>query len=93
MNLAGEEAIRLIHPIPRGQQPYEQDYSPVYAGLGRDGKQDWQTMIARDNRATGIRTQKRDRWEARASLKSGDYDALPNGKRRRYSNRCGAYVL
>jgi hypothetical protein len=62
-------------------------------GPGRDGKQDWQTMIARDNRATGLRTQKRDRWEARASLKSGDYDALPNGKRRRYSNRYGDYEL
>ena len=34
-------------------------------GPGSDGKQDWQTMIARDNRATGLRTQKRDRREAR----------------------------
>ena len=50
-------------------------------------------MIARDNRATGLRPQKRDRREARASLKAGDNDALPNGKCRRYSNRYGPYVL
>ena len=62
-------------------------------GPGRDGKQDWQTKIARDNRTTGLRTQKRDRREARASLKSGEDDALPNGKRRRYSNRYEAYEL
>ena len=48
-------------------------------------------MIAWDNRATGLRTHKRDRRAAKDALKSGEDDALPNGKRRRYSNRYGDY--
>ncbi len=62
-------------------------------GLGRDGKQDWPTRIAHDNRATGLRDHKRDRRLARASLRSGTEDDLPNGKRRRYSDRYGSYML
>ena len=62
-------------------------------GLGRDGKKDWSTHIARDDRATGLRDHKRDRRLARASLKSGDGAGLPNGKRRRYSDRYGSYQL
>ncbi len=61
-------------------------------GTGYDGKQDWRTRVARDDRATGLRDQKRDRRLARASLKSGE-DRLPNGKRRRYSERYGSYEL
>ena len=63
------------------------------AGPGRDGRPDWSTLIARDNRATGLRDHKRDRRTAKATLKSGDNDALPNGKRRRYSDRYGDYEL
>ena len=62
-------------------------------GLGRDGKQDWLTRIARDDRATGLRDHQRDRRVAKASLKSGDGAGLPNGKRRRYSDRYGSYEL
>ena len=62
-------------------------------GPGRGGKQDWQTMIARDNRATGLRDHKREHRVARPSLKSGDGYALPNGKRRRYGNRYSDYEL
>ncbi len=62
-------------------------------GRGRDGKQDWRTRIARDNRATGFRTQKSDRRLARASLKSSEGDSLASGKRGRYSDRYGAYEL
>ena len=62
-------------------------------GTARDGRQDLPTRIARDNRATGLREHKRDRRMARASLKSGDGEALPGGKRRRYSDRYGSYEL
>ena len=62
-------------------------------GTGRDGKQDWPTIVARDDRATGLRDHKRDRRVARVSLKSGDGEALPGGKRRRYSERYGDYEL
>ena len=62
-------------------------------GRGRDGKQDWPTRIARDNRATGLRTHKRDRRVAKSSLKSGIGNRLPGGKRRRYSDRYGSYML
>ena len=62
-------------------------------GLGRDGKQDWRTRIARDDRATGLRTHNRDRRVAKVSLKFGDGDDLPSGKRRRYSDRYGSYEL
>ena len=63
------------------------------SGPGRDGKQDWGTRVARDDRATGLRTHKRDRRIARASLKSRSEDSLPSGKRRRYSDRYGSYEL
>ena len=63
------------------------------SGPGRDSQQDWPTRVARDDRATGLRDHKRDRRVARASLKSGDGDALPGGKRRRYSERYGSYEL
>ena len=62
-------------------------------GPGRDGKQDWRTRIARDNRATGLRTQKRDRRVAKAAMKSGQENSLSSGKRRRYSDRYGDYEL
>ena len=62
-------------------------------GPGRDGKQDWRTRVARDNRATGLRTQKRDRRVAKAAMKSGQEDSLSSGKRRRYNDRYGDYEL
>ena len=62
-------------------------------GPGRDGKQDWRTRVARDNRATGLRTQKRDRRVAKAAMKSGQENSLSSGKRRRYSDRYGDYEL
>ena len=62
-------------------------------GPGRDGKQDWRTRVARDNRATGLRTQKRDRRVAKAAMKSGEENTLSGGKRRRYSDRYGDYEL
>ena len=62
-------------------------------GPGRDGKQDWRTRITRDNRATGLRTQKRDRRVAKAAMKCGEGDSLSSGKRRRYSDRYGDYEL
>ena len=63
-------------------------------GVARDGKTDWKTVIARDNRATGMRDQRRDRREARVSLKAeGEDTNLVSGKRRRYSPRYGTYEL
>ena len=62
-------------------------------GQGRDGRPDWRTRIARDDRATGLREHKHARRTAKASMKSGDGDGLPNGKRRRYSDRYGEYEL
>ena len=56
-------------------------------GQGRDGEQDWPTVIARDNRATGLRTHKRDQRVAKASPKSVDADSLPCGKHHRYTER------
>ena len=34
-------------------------------GVGRDGKQDLRTLVARDDRATGLRDHKRDRRVAK----------------------------
>ena len=62
------------------------------SGRGRDGKPDFATLIARDNRATGLRDHKRDRHEAKTSLQSGE-DTAVSGKHRRYSNRYGDYAL
>ena len=59
-------------------------------GRGRDGKQDWKTIIARDNHVTGLRDQKRDRHIARVALRTEE-DTVLSGKHRRYSNRYGAY--
>ena len=59
---------------------------------GPDGKKDWRTMIARDNRATGLRDHRRDRHITKASLKDGEDNAL-SGKHRRYSGRYGTYRL
>ena len=59
-------------------------------GRGRDGKQDWTTIIARDNHVTGLRDQKRDRHIARVALRTEE-DTVLSGKYRRYSNRYGAY--
>ena len=62
-------------------------------GKPRDGRQDFETVVARDNRATGVRDHQRERRIARATLKSGDDETLLNGKRRRYSDRYGEYML
>ena len=62
-------------------------------GPGRDGRQDWRTRVARDDRATGLRGHKRDRRVARVLLKSGNGGSLLTGKRRRYSERYGSYEL
>ena len=63
-------------------------------GVARDGKVDWKTVIARDNRATGLRDHRRDRREARVNLKAeGEDTNLAGGKRRRYSDRYGTYEL
>ena len=53
------------------------------------------TQIARDNRATGLRDQKRNRRKTRAELKTaGEDDSnVAGGKRRRYSERYGTYEL
>ena len=61
-------------------------------GRGRDGKHDWPTLIARDNRATGLRDHKRDRQQAKVSLRSGE-DTAVAGKHRRYTTRYGTYLL
>ena len=61
-------------------------------GKGRDGKQDWTTMVTRDSRATGLRDHRRDRRITKVSLKTGEDIAL-SGKHRRYSNRYGEYLL
>ena len=62
-------------------------------GMGRDGKQDWLTRIARDDRATGLRDHKRDHRVANTSLKSGDGNGLPSGTCRRYIDHYGSYEL
>ena len=61
-------------------------------GKGRDGKHDLRTLVARDNRATGLRNHKRGRRDAKNSLQAGE-DTAVSGKRRCYSNRYGAYEL
>ena len=61
-------------------------------GKGRDGKHDLRTLVARDNRAPGLRNHKWDRQDAKNSLQAGE-DTAVSGKRRRYSNRYGNYVL
>ena len=66
---------------------------PAATSVAPAGTASRTTRVARDDRATGLRDHKRDRRVARASLKSGEDDALPNGKRRRYSERYGAYEL
>ena len=59
-----------------------------------DGFYEWQrTSVARDNRATGLRTHKTDRKAAKDLMKSGNGDSLPGGKRRRYSERYASYML
>ena len=63
------------------------------SGTVRDGRQDWPTLIAHDDRATGFREHKRGRRVARVSLKSGPGDTLFSGKRRRYGERYGSYEL
>ena len=58
-------------------------------GQGWDGKRDWPTCVARDDRSTGLRDHKYDRQTAKVSLKSDDGDALLSGRRQRY----GSYEL
>ena len=41
-----------------------------FGGPDREGKQDFLTRVARDDRGTGLRDHKHDRRVARASLKS-----------------------
>ncbi len=62
-------------------------------GVARDGKPDWNTIIARDNRATGLRDQKQDRRKTRSEMKNEDPEDsnVAGGKRRRYSDRYGSY--
>ena len=59
-------------------------------GKGRDGRNDWTTIIARDSHVTGLRDQKRDRQIARVTLRTEEETAL-SGKHRRYSNSYGSY--
>ena len=61
------------------------------SGPGRDGAKCLTTIIARDNRATGLRDHRRNRREARIHLKSRNDAQVASGKRRRYSNRYGEY--
>ena len=77
----------------KGNNPNEQNHTRYIGGRGRDGKQDWPTRISRDNRATGLRTHKTDRKAAKDSMKADNGDSLPSGKRRRYSDRYGYYLL
>ena len=58
---------------------------------GKDGKPDWRTLIARDNRVTGLRNHRQHRQATRISLKTGEDTAL-SGKHRRYSLRYGRYI-
>ena len=41
-------------------------------GRGRDGRNDWTTIIAQDSHVTGLRDQKRDRHIARVTLKTDE---------------------
>ena len=59
-------------------------------GRGRDGWNDWTTIIARDSHVTGLRDQKRDRHIARVTLRT-DGETVLSGKHRRYSNSYGSY--
>ena len=59
-------------------------------GKGRDGRNDWRTIIAQDSHVTGLRDQKRDRHVARITLRI-DEETILSGKHRRYSNRYGTY--
>lgn len=62
-------------------------------GPGRDGKVGLKTIVARDNRATGLRDHRQDRRAARVALKDDEDETVTSGKMRRYSNRYGDYEL
>ena len=83
----------IVFTSERGKKSMSKAIRQYIGGPGRDGKQDWPTIFVPDNRATGLRTHKCDRRMTKASLKSGDADSPPNGKRRRYTDRYGAYKL
>ena len=78
---------------PKGSNDMSRTIRHYIGGPGPDGKQDLRTSVARDNRATGLRTHKTDRKAAKDLMKSGNGDSLPGGKRRRYSERYGSYML
>ena len=59
-------------------------------GKGRDGRNDWKTIIVRDSHVTGLRDQKRDRHIAKVTLRI-DEETVLSGKHRRYSNSYGTY--
>ena len=63
----------------------------LISGPAKDGQECWPTILARDDRATGLRDHGRDRREARADLRNGDEHKVAGGKRRRYSNSYGQY--
>ena len=77
----------------QGHRRVSRTTRPYIGGPDRNGKQYWPIRIARDDRATDFRDHKRDSRVDKVSLKSGNEDALPSGKRRRYSDSYGSYDL
>ena len=65
--------------------------TPSFIQKAPDGKRDITVKLMRDNRATGLRSHREDRREARIVLRTDEEDVLPTGKMRRYSLRYGAY--
>ena len=59
----------------------------------QDDSQIHRRGTAREDRATGLRSHNREPRMAKESLKSGDYDSPPKGKRCRYSEHYGSYEL
>ena len=64
-----------------------------HTAVTRDGQRDIALELHRDYQATGLREHKQYRARTRQALKTSDYDAVLTGKKRRYGDRYGDYVL
>ena len=73
--------------------PRKNDLTPASSFIQTtpDGKRDMTVEIMRDNRASGLRSHRADRRQAKTILRTCTQDILPVGKMRRYSLQYGDY--
>ena len=74
--------------VPQGER---RQPTPSFIQQTPDGKRNITVELIRDNRATGLRSHREDRREARIVLRTEDEHVLPTGKMRRYSLKYGNY--